>query len=243
MKQINEKTLEANALAPDLPLTKEGVATAAKKRLSLIHKEFAEAFTFISKYPKSVSFFGSARLKENNIHYIKAAGLSQKLAKLGYTIVTGGGPGIMEAANRGAFEAGGQSVGLNIKLSREQRTNKYLTDKHDFYYFFVRKVALSFAAEAYIFFPGGFGTLDEFFEIITLIQTKKIAPVPVVLVGLDYWGALDAFIRKELSSRHHAISKGDLDLYTVLDDDDEILKAVTASEVVVTPPLHNGQEA
>jgi uncharacterized protein (TIGR00730 family) len=153
------------------------------------------------------------------------------LAKLGYAVVTGGGPGIMEAANRGAKDAGGRSVGLNIKLPREQIINKFVTDSMNFFYFFARKTAMSFAAEAYVFFPGGFGTLDEFFEIITLIQTHKIGRAPVILVGSDFWGPLDQYIRKQMLEVHGAIAKADLNLYKISDDHDEIINLIKSAPI------------
>lgn len=216
---------------PGQPFTKDELSADAKRRASYIFKEFRAAFEFIGKYTKTVSIFGSARLSEGSSHYEKAKQLAAKLSKMGYTIVTGGGPGIMEGANRGAFEAGGGSVGLNIKLAEFQAPNRFTTDSMEFYYFFTRKVALSFAAEAYLFFPGGFGTLDEFFEIITLIQTKKIRRVPVVLVGGDYWRPFYNFLRNNLKDEHKTIIDADLDLIRVCDDDEEIMQMVTESSM------------
>jgi len=207
-------------------LTKKHIEQESKKRVSRITNEFARGFSFLRDYPKSVTFFGPARLKETNIHYKKAQSIAERLSKLGYAIVTGGGPGIMEAANRGAHDAGGPSLGLNIKLPSEQVTNPYVTKSTEFHYFFSRKVALSFAAEAYLYFPGGFGTLDEFFEILTLVQTHRIAPIPIILVGTDYWNPLDAFIKKNLAEKHKSISKRDMKLYTITDDEDTIIKMV-----------------
>ena len=206
-----------------------------KSRITRIDREFLEAFEFITNFPRSVTFFGSSRFHEDNEHCVKARRLAGKIAKeLGYTILTGGSAGIMEAANRGAFEAGGESVGLNIRLPKEQGGNKYTTASIDFSHFFVRKVALSYAAEAYIFFPGGFGTLDEFFEVITLIQTHKIRRVPIFLVGKDYWEPLDRFIRDNLYAIHQAVSKSDLLLYRITDDEEEIAEAIR------TVPIHDG---
>ena len=140
-------------------------------RLSVILQEFVDGFAFIRKFPKSVTFFGSARFPEGNIHYEKARNVAREIVKnLGYAIVTGGGPGVMEGANRGAKDAKGKSVGLSIQLPEEQVVNPYVDESLSFYYFFVRKVVLSFSAEAFLFFPGGFGTFDELFEILTLIQ-------------------------------------------------------------------------
>lgn len=207
-------------------LTKQDIEHASKLRVSRISREFSRGFKFIKKYPKSVSFFGSARFKEDNEHYKKARVIAKKLSSEGYTIVTGGGPGIMQAGNHGAHDAGGNSVGLNIRLPMEQVINPYVKESVDFYYFFSRKVALSFSAEAYLYFPGGFGTLDEFFEILTLVQTHKIPKVPIILVGSDFWNPLNDFIKKHLLERHCSIDPEDINLYKITDDDDEIINIV-----------------
>jgi uncharacterized protein (TIGR00730 family) len=197
------------------------------KRLEEINDEFKRGFDFVKKYQKSVTFFGSARFDESNPHCKAAYQLANRISKeLGYAIVTGGGPGIMEAANRGAFDAQGDSYGITIKLPREQATNPYVKEYVDFYFFFVRKVIMAFSAEAYIFFPGGFGTLDEFFEILTLVQTHKIPHVPLILVGKDYWEPLNGFIEKNVLENHRAVEKKDMKLYTITDDIDEIIKMV-----------------
>ena len=145
-------------------------------------------------------------------------------------VVTGGGPGIMEAANKGAFEAKGKSLGLTIKLPQEQTTNPYITNEVSFNYFFSRKVCLSFSAEAYLFFPGGFGTLDELFEILTLVQTRKIEKVPIILVGNDYWTALDAFIKEHLLSKE-MIDSEDITLYSISENEDEIIEIIRNAPV------------
>jgi uncharacterized protein (TIGR00730 family) len=208
------------------PFTKQDIEHASKLRVSRISRELSRGFKFIKHYPKSVSFFGSARFKEDNEHYQKARSIAEKLSHLGYAIVTGGGPGIMQAGNHGAYDAGGDSVGLNIRLPMEQVTNPYIKDSVDFYYFFTRKVTLSFSAESYIYFPGGFGTLDEFFEILTLVQTHKIPKVPIILVGNDFWNPLNEFIKKHLLEEHNAINPEDMNLYTITDDEEKILEIV-----------------
>lgn len=210
---------------PIEPLTLEEIEQELQKRVSLINQEFNRGFEFIKNQPKSVTFFGSARFKEDNEHYQRARRIAYKIAKLGYSVMTGGGPGIMEAANRGAFEAEGRSLGLNIKLPHEQVRNPYVTDVVEFYYFFIRKVMLSFSAEAYIFFPGGFGTFDEFFEIVTLVQTRKIENVPIFLVGNEYWGGLKKFILDNML-KNKTIDQDDLDLFTITEDEDVIVEAV-----------------
>jgi uncharacterized protein (TIGR00730 family) len=213
------------------PHTPEDLARGANRRASRIAAEFDNGLKFIKKYPKSVTIYGSARFKAGNPHYKDARRLAAKIAQLGYAVVTGGGPGIMEAANRGAIEVGGDSIGLNIELPNEQILNPYTTDSLSFYYFFSRKTTMSFSSESYIFYPGGFGTLDEFFEIITLIQTKKIRYAPIILLGTDFWTPLDVYIRKQLLEVHGTIAKKDLALYTITDDHDEAIRIVTSAPV------------
>lgn len=171
-----------------LPTEEPSFTESPQWRIFRIMAEFVEGFEFLSKLKKEVTIFGSARTMSSHPSYKAARELCFKLAERGYTIITGGGPGMMEAANRGAFEAGGESVGLNIQLPIEQRTNKYVKKGMGFHYFFTRKVMLSASAQAYVFFPGGFGTLDEMTEIVTLIQTGKIpSNVPVILFGKKFW--------------------------------------------------------
>ncbi|MDZ7726393.1 MAG: TIGR00730 family Rossman fold protein [Candidatus Campbellbacteria bacterium] len=215
---------------PDEPaqakIVRERVEEEANRRVSLIGNEFAKGFDVIRDYPKSVTFFGSSRLSESHPYYKKAQEVAHRLSDDGFTVVTGGGPGIMEAANRGAFEAGGDSLGFSIELPFEQVINKYVTKSLSFNYFFSRKVMLAFSAEAYIYFPGGFGTLDEFFEIVTLVQTQKIPRVPIILVGDEFWGALDDFIHNMLVNKYQTIGPEDEELYTMTEDIDEISKIV-----------------
>lgn len=196
------------------------------KRTSRIAAEFENGLDFIRKYDKSVTIYGSARFKQDNVHYKDARALAARFAKEGYAVLTGGGPGIMEAANRGAKEAGGDSLGLNIELPFEQNINPYVTDSMSFYYFFSRKTTMSFAAESYIYYPGGFGTLDELFEILTLVQTRKIRKIPIFLVGTDFWAPMQDFIESVIFRDHGAIDKKDMDLYVITDDHDLIIKTV-----------------
>ena len=186
-------------------------------RMFRILGEFVQGFEELADIGKAVTIFGSARLKEDSDTYKKTRQLAGQLAKQGYTIVTGGGPGIMEAANRGAMDVDGRSVGLNIDLPHEQAPNPYLTDSVDFKYFFVRKVMLVKYSTAFVIFPGGFGTLDELFEALTLIQTHKIKPFPVYLVGVEYWRGLLQWLQGTLL-RNGTISEQDLHLFKVVDD-------------------------
>ena len=194
---------------------------ANSKRVQRIVNEFEKGFDFISNYRLAATIFGSSRCNMKDRIYEKATELSYKLSKSGFAILTGGGGGIMEAGNKGAFEAGGDSVGLTIDLPDEEARNKYVKDALAFKYFFIRKVMLSFASDVYIFFPGGFGTLDEFFEIITLIKTNKIKHIPVVLVGKDFWEPILNMIENSLYKKYHTISKEDMDIYHLVDDVDE----------------------
>ena len=159
-----------------------------------IISEFIIGFQFLHQYKRAVSFYGSARLGFESDIYKQASLLASRLSKDGFAIITGGGPGIMEAANKGAYDVGGEPVGINIKLHPEQKINKYVEKSREFEHFFVRKTMLSLASSVYIFFPGGFGTLDEFFEIITLIQTHKMERIPVVLYGSEFWQPLAGYI-------------------------------------------------
>jgi uncharacterized protein (TIGR00730 family) len=210
----------------DRELSHEEIKSGARKRLSTINSEFRHTFKFLRNYPKSVSFFGSARYGESHPCYGEARALARKIVEeTGYAIVTGGGPGIMEAANRGAYEAGGKSVGMNIILPHEQKMNEYLTANVRFYYFFIRKVALSFSAEVYIFFPGGYGTLDEFFEIITLIQTRKIPKVPVICIGKEFWENV-AKLSDVLRDKFQTIAPGDEKIFHITDDHQEVVDLI-----------------
>lgn len=195
-------------------------------RIFKIMAEFVSGFELLRKYNKAVTFFGSARCEFGDKSYQQTQELAGRLAKEGFTIITGGGGGAMEAANRGAYEAGGKSVGLNIQLPHEQILNKYVTDTQPFHYFFTRKVMLAFASEVYIFMPGGFGTLDEFSELATLIQTKKISPMPLVLVGKSFWTPLLEWIRTEMYTNQKAIDREDMEIYHLVDSVDEAMEVI-----------------
>jgi hypothetical protein len=199
-------------------------------RLNKINEELRKGLSFIMGYPRAVSVYGSARFGADHALYHKAYTLSYRISKeLGFSIVTGGGPGIMEAANKGAYDAGGDSLGLNIDLPKEQVINPYVKDSVEFYYFFTRKVTLSFSANAYIFFPGGFGTLDEFSEILELVQTKKIPPVPLILVDSAFWKPLDMYIKNTLLTDYKTISMEDTELYKITDEDEKIIEIVRSA--------------
>ena len=195
-------------------------------RVFRIMAEFVQGFELLREHGLAATFWGSARTTPDDEYYKDAEELASKLAKKGFSIISGGGPGIMEASNVGAFKVGGKSIGLNIKLPFEQQLNPYTTQSLNFDFFFSRKVMLTFASEVYVYFPGGFGTLDEFFEIITLIQTKKIEPIPVVLYGRDYWEPLVRFFEQDLLKKHKTISVEDLELFKVVDSVDEAMKYI-----------------
>lgn len=199
-------------------------------RIFRIMAEFIDGFQLISRTSREVTIFGSARLPASNHWYQEAQKLGAMLGEGGFTVVTGGGPGVMEAANKGAFEAGAQSIGLNIRLPQEQNLNAYVTESQSFHYFFSRKVMLAAAAQAYVYFPGGFGTLDEMFEIVTLIQTKKSARLPIVLVGKDFWGPLIAWIESTVYGTYDAINRDDIKLLTLVDSAEEAYEIVAASQ-------------
>lgn len=232
---MNDNAINTNEDA--LTLDRSEMRKVSAERIQAITKEFSDGFRFLENYPKSITFFGSTKTTEDDPYYESARKLSGRLVReLGYSIVSGGGPGIMEAADRGAYEAGGDSVGLLIKLPDAQPTNPYIKKSISFYYFFARKVCLVFGAEVYIFFPGGFGTLDEFFEIITLLQTKKVTGAPIILFGSDYWGKLKDFIEKEILDRGY-ISEKDMNLFTITDDHDEVIKIVKNTPIKTNIPF------
>ncbi len=217
---------EANELSP-LEMHKE-----LHRNLETVHTELKHGFKLLKKYPKSVTFFGSARFTAEDPHSRDAELLARRIVReLHYTVVTGGGPGIMQAANRGAFNAGGQSVGITISLPHEQKTNPWVTDETTCKYFFTRKTILMFSAEAFIFYPGGYGTIDELFEALTLIQTGKIPRIPVFLMGKDYWPHLVTFLKEQMLRDHNAINPADLDLFEITDNHDYIIKRIQETPV------------
>ncbi len=233
---------EKKAVLQTITLNKGDMHSAATERVMEIAKEFTEGFKFLKDYPKSVTFFGSTVVREGDAYYDKARALSARIAKeLGFSVVSGGGPGIMEAADRGAYEAGGNSIGLLIKLPDAQPTNQYIKKSVSFYYFFARKVCLAFGADVFIFFPGGFGTLDEFFEIITLFQTKKVVGAPIICYGSEYWNKLKTFMTEELLSRG-MIDPGDTELFKICDSEDEIIEIMRQAKIVSDLPFKKIEE-
>ena len=196
-------------------------------RLFRIIGEFVEGFDELPNYLPAVTVYGSARIKEGSPYYRLSRELGAALSEAGYSVITGGGPGLMESANRGAFEHGGTSIGLNVELPREQKPNPYLSVAMSFRYFFVRKVMLVKYATGFILLPGGYGTLDEFFETVTLIQTRKIRPFPVVLMGREYWSGLVDWMRQRMLGAG-LISPEDLELFHVTDDVQDAVAHVNA---------------
>jgi uncharacterized protein (TIGR00730 family) len=193
-------------------------------RVFRIMAEFVEGFESLAGVRKGVTILGSARTKPEDHYYRAAEQTARMLAQSGHAVITGGGPGIMEAANKGAFEAGGQSIGLNISLPQEQEANRYQTTSLDFHYFYARKVMFVKYASAFICFPGGYGTLDEFFETITLIQTLKIEAFPIILFGSEYWNGLAQWMRRTLVP--HFADDEDLDIFRIVDTPQEAVKLV-----------------
>ena len=194
-------------------------------RIFRIMAEFVEAFEVMAPVGPAVSLFGSARTKPTDPFYVQAEETARLLAKQNLAVITGGGPGIMEAGNKGAFEAGGTSVGLNITLPQEQEGNRYQTISLDFHYFYARKVMFVKYASAFVCFPGGFGTLDEFFEVLTLVQTLKVEPYPIVLYGSGYWSGLVEWIKQQLGPQF--IDREDVDIFKVVDTPEDAVRLVT----------------
>lgn len=200
-------------------------------RIFRIMAEFVEGIEALSKLKRAVTIFGSARVRPNDPYYEKTEYLARKLVENGFSVITGGGPGIMEAANKGAAEAGGQSVGLNIRLPYEQKPNPYANTILEYKYFFIRKVMFVKYAMAYVILPGGYGTMDELFEALTLIQTKRIKPFPVVLMGSEYWKGLTDWLRDTMHGRD-MIEQADLDSIQIIDDPDEVVRHIKKFVIV-----------
>jgi uncharacterized protein (TIGR00730 family) len=205
-----------------------GALYADEQRLRRIHDELDQSFTVMSEVGRAVSVFGSARVPEGAPYYELAREVGHCLGRHGFSVITGGGPGCMEAANRGAQEAGALSVGLNIELPFEQRPNPYLGISLDFHYFFTRKLIFVRYSSAFVVAPGGFGTLDELFEALVLVQTQKIERFPVVLVGCEFWSPMADWIHTRLVD-DGLIGAADADLFTLTDDADEVCEIVGAA--------------
>ncbi|MBC8298394.1 MAG: TIGR00730 family Rossman fold protein [Pelagibacterales bacterium] len=191
--------------------------------------EFVDGYEKMSKIGPCVSIFGSARTNSNDNYYNLTTEIAKKIVKLGFGVITGGGPGVMEAANKGAKEVLGSSVGLNIELPFEQNDNSYIDEDKslDFDYFFVRKVMFMKYSKGFVVMPGGFGTLDELFEAITLIQTKKAERFPIILVGSEFWNKCYNWIKDELVSKYNYISAKELDLISIVDSSDDVIKILS----------------
>ena len=206
-------------------MDEDNIYTEEAWRIFRIMGEFVDGFEILGKIEKAVTVWGSARVKRNDEWYRKAVKTGKLLARKGYTVITGGGPGIMEAANRGATEAGGNSIGLNIELPKEQKPNPYIKTLISFRYFFTRKVMFVKYTKGFIIFPGGFGTLDEFTEAITLIQTERIHKFPVVLVDRSYWKGFIDWMKKVLLKRNY-IDEQDLMIFSVVDEPEEAIQQI-----------------
>ncbi|MFI6482664.1 TIGR00730 family Rossman fold protein [Nonomuraea sp. NPDC050663] len=211
-------------------------------RVLRIQAEFVEGFGQLAELPPAVSVFGSARTKPDSEDYKLARDLGEALARAGYAVITGGGPGVMEAGNKGAVDAGGISVGLGIELPFEQSMNEYVDLGIEFRYFFVRKTMFVKYSCGFIALPGGFGTLDELFEALTLVQTRKVTSFPVVLLGTSFWGGMVDWIKNSLLGTGK-IAEQDLDLFTVTDDVDEAVRIIVEADRVRSKQRQDEQEA
>ena len=204
-------------------------------RIFRIMAEFVDSFETLSQVGPAVTVFGSARIRPDNPYYRATVEMTKLLAKNNLAVITGGGPGIMEAANKGAAQGKGKSVGLNIQLPHEKRGNRYANIPLHFHYFFARKVSFAKYSIAFVFMPGGFGTLDEFFEVITLVQTERIPEFPLILFGRDHWKGLVSWIKARLVSQKY-ISPADMKLFTITDDPQEAVDIILDYERRVGPP-------
>ena len=193
------------------------------ERINAYAKDLSAGLKLVRSFPQGVTIFGSARLPQDDKYCEMATELGAMLAKNGHAVITGGGPGIMEAASKGAFEIGGRTVGFNIKLTHEQFPNPYLSECYTFEYFFARKVSLAMAAKVFVFFPGGFGTMDEISEILCLMQENKMPKMPVFLIGADYWSAFDAVIKRMIEL--HLVKEEDASIFEITDDLQRVVDA------------------
>lgn len=219
-----QTTVQSSCIPRELQLQ------ASMLRLRTVSDQIEAGYKILRKYHKTVTVFGSARLQESDKFYQQAQEFGGMLANHHYAVVTGGGPGIMEAANRGAFEAGGDSIGFNIVLPHEQSLNQYTTEELSFNHFAPRKIVMTMMADAYVYFPGGFGSLDELSEILTLIQTGKTQPAPVILIGTEFWHGMDVFFTETMNESFATISPDDEHFYMITDDLDEAMASIEAND-------------
>jgi len=222
-KKIDTETLELIDNWVDTIKNKDFEPADVERSLRYA-KDLENGLDKIRTYPQGVTVFGSARIQTNSKWYKLAENLGAELAYHGHPVITGGGPAIMEAANKGAYEAGGRTIGLCIKLG-DENPNKYLTDVINFNYFFARKVMLTFSSKVFVFFPGGFGTLDEFSEIITLMKTEKMPQMPMFLVGKSFWKPFDSWIKSRMVKSFKTATIQERNIYKITDDINEIIKA------------------
>lgn len=202
------------------------------ERINAYSKDLASGLKMVRSFPQGVTIFGSARLAQDNKYCEMARQLGEMLAKNGHAVVTGGGPGIMEAASKGAYEIGGRTVGFNITLAHEQFPNPYLSECYTFEYFFARKVSLAMAAKVFVFFPGGFGTMDEISEILCLMQENKMPKMPMFLIGTDYWAAFEQVIQKMIELK--LVNEEDTHIFEITDD---LQKVVDAANKIGHPKI------
>jgi uncharacterized protein (TIGR00730 family) len=228
----SEKTEQPDIAANTIGRKKEWTKIKGENAWTMfkVMAEFVDGFEVLNEVGPCISIFGSARTKPGSFYYDQATKIASRLAEEGYGVITGGGPGIMEAGNKGAWMKSGTSVGLNIDLPFEQSHNPFIAPalnlKHR--YFFIRKVMFVKYAQGFVVMPGGFGTLDELFEVLTLVQTKTISPVPIVLFGIEFWEGLKNWIVEVMLNRHHNIHASDLDLFCMTDDPEEVLRYINA---------------
>jgi uncharacterized protein (TIGR00730 family) len=232
MKIENNKE-DINISNSNITLTDKEFESNFGLRISKIVDEFRDGFKFISGISKkSDTIFGGTRFSSDDAEYIKALKLGELLSSSGYTVVTGGGPGIMEAANKGAYKSEGDSVGINIELPENQESNQFVNKSIGFHYFFTRKMMMSFCSSVYVFFPGGYGTLDEFFEMVVLLQTKKLShKVTIVVIGKDFWSPLLSWFKEELCNNRGSINEEELSLFKLVDTPEEALVYILEKDI------------
>lgn len=237
MKMINETEVEKDPRHPVLEEIRNKCTALygdkEEEKICQIQEEFRNGIESVNKFTPSVTFYGSALIGEDHPSYKQVYHLAFRIAKeLKYNIFSGGGGGVMEAANRGAFEAGGvRSVGITIKLPNEQKANKYVTDEIPFEFFFSRQTTMSYSTEVCIFCPGGYGTLDELFEMLTLQHTGKIGKFPIILLGVDFWNPIKKLLEDDLLAKYKTIKTEDMNYFTITDDEDKILEIIKNSKM------------